>query len=44
MDGYDTSMYIFEKYDNNPDSQKNVSQTRVFVNKSKNKNDYERED
>jgi hypothetical protein len=43
MDGCETSMYIFEEGDNDPDSQENVSQTWEFVNKSKNKDDSEKE-
>jgi hypothetical protein len=42
-DGCETSMYIFEEGDNDPDSQENVSQTWAFVNKSKNKDDSEKE-
>jgi hypothetical protein len=37
MDECDTSMYIFEEGNNDPDSQENVAQTQAFVNKSKNK-------
>jgi hypothetical protein len=43
MDGCETSMYIFEEGDNDPNSQENVTQTRGFVNRSKNKNDSEKE-
>jgi hypothetical protein len=43
MDGCETSMYIFEEGDNDPNSQENVAQTRGFVNRSKNKNDSEKE-
>jgi hypothetical protein len=42
MDGCETSMYIFEEGHNDPDSQENVAQTCVFVNKSKNENDLKR--
>jgi hypothetical protein len=36
-------MYIFEEGDNDPKLQENVTQTRGFVNKSKNKNDSQKE-
>jgi hypothetical protein len=36
-------MYIFEEGNNDPKSQENFTQTRGFVNRSKNKNDYEKE-
>ena len=36
---HDTSMYIFEEGDNNPNSQENLTQTRGFVNRPKNKGD-----
>ena len=39
MDRCETSMYIFEEGENDPNSQENVSQTRGFVNKPKNKGD-----
>jgi hypothetical protein len=40
MDRCETSMYIFEEGDNDPNSQENVAQTRGFVNRPKNKGDY----
>jgi hypothetical protein len=43
MDGCETSMYIFEEGNNDPNLQENVSQTRGFVNRSKNKNESEKE-
>jgi hypothetical protein len=43
MDGCETSMYIFGEVDNDPNSQENVSQTRGFVNRPKNKGDSEKE-
>jgi hypothetical protein len=43
MDGCETSMYIFEEGDNNPNSQENVAQTRGFVNRPKNKGDSDKE-
>jgi DNA-binding LacI/PurR family transcriptional regulator len=43
MDGCETSMYIFEEVDNDPNSKETVVQTRGFVNRSKNKNDSEKE-
>jgi hypothetical protein len=43
MDGCETSMYIFEEGDNNPNLQGNVTQKKGFVNRSKNKNDSEKE-
>jgi hypothetical protein len=43
MEGCDTSMCIFEEGDNDPNFQENVSQTRGFVYRSKNKNDSEKE-
>jgi hypothetical protein len=36
-------MYIFEEGDNDPNSQENVAQTRRFVNRSKHKNEFEKE-
>jgi hypothetical protein len=43
MEGCDTSMYIFEEGDNDPNSQEKVTQIRGFVNRSKSKNDSEKE-
>jgi hypothetical protein len=43
MEGCDTSMYIFEEGDNDPNSQEKFAQTRGFVNRSKSKNDSEKE-
>jgi hypothetical protein len=43
MDGCDMSMYIFGEGGNDPKSQENVSQTRGFVNRPKNKGDSEKE-
>jgi hypothetical protein len=43
MDACEMSMYIFEEGDNYPNSQENVAQTRGFVNRSKNKNNSEKE-
>jgi hypothetical protein len=42
MDGCETSMYIFEEGENDPNSQENVAQKRGFVNRTKNKNDSEK--
>jgi hypothetical protein len=42
-DGCETSMYIFEEGEDDPDSQENVSQTRAFVNKSKSKDNSEKD-
>jgi hypothetical protein len=39
VDGCEMSMYMFEEGDNGPDSQYNATETRAFVNKSKNKDD-----
>jgi hypothetical protein len=43
MDECETSMYIFEEGDNDPNSQENVTQTRRFVNRSNIKNDSKKE-
>jgi hypothetical protein len=43
MDGCETSMYIFEEGDNDPNSQENITQTRGFVNIPKNKGDSNKE-
>jgi hypothetical protein len=40
MDGCETSMYIIEEGDNDPNSQENVAQIRGFVNRPKNRGDY----
>jgi hypothetical protein len=42
IDECETSMYIFEEGEDDPDSQENVSQTQAFVNKSKSKDNYEK--
>ena len=42
MDGCETSMFIFEDGDDDPNSKENFAQTRGFVNRSKNKNDSEK--
>jgi hypothetical protein len=42
MDVCETSMYIFEEGDNDPNSQENISHIRGFVNRSKIKNDFEK--
>ena len=36
-------MYIFEEGEDDPDSQENISQTRAFVNKSKIKDNSEKD-
>jgi hypothetical protein len=43
MDRCETSMYIFEEGENDPNSKENVAQTRGFVNSPKNKGNYEKE-
>jgi hypothetical protein len=43
MDRCETSMYIFGEGDNDPNSQENVTQTRGFVNRPKNKGDSDKE-
>jgi hypothetical protein len=43
MDGCKMSMYIFEEDDNDLNSQENVTQTRGFVNRSKNRIDSKKE-
>jgi hypothetical protein len=43
MNGCETSMYIFEEGENDPKSQENITQTRGFVNRPKNKGDSDKE-
>ena len=43
MDGCETSMYISGEGDNDPNSQENVTWTRGFVNRPKNKGDVDKE-
>jgi hypothetical protein len=43
MDECEASMYIYEEGKNDPNSQENVAQTRVFVNRPKNKGDFDKE-
>jgi hypothetical protein len=43
MDGCKTSRCIFEEGDNESNSQENFARTRGFVSRSKNKNDFEKE-
>jgi hypothetical protein len=43
MDGCETSMFIFEDGDDDPNSQENFAQTRGFVNRPKNKGDSNKE-
>jgi hypothetical protein len=43
MDGCKTSMHIFGEGNNDPNLQENVAQTRGFVNRPKNKGDFDKE-
>jgi hypothetical protein len=43
MDGCETSMCILGEGDNDPNSQENVTLTRGFVNRPKNKGEYDKE-
>jgi len=43
MDGCKTSMYIFKERDNDLNSQENFSQTRGFVNRPKNKGEFDKD-